>query len=155
MFTGIQALHHEKDTLEVHEVTKPHRRDTTSSHDEFSRYAASYKLIPTTSPPHPVTTNPQIYIAKERRCINLSTKEDRQPRNDFRCSSSQATKQYGVCTVSPAKKTTSAIIEGTSDKRLQFQVNWLNISRDTSIKVRPKNSSNTLNFHSFQTLTLI
>ena len=27
------------------------------------------------------TTKPQIYIPKERRCINLSMKEDRQPRN--------------------------------------------------------------------------
>ena len=32
------------------------------------------------------------------------------------------------------------------DKSLQFQVNRLNIARDTSIKARPKNSSQNLNF---------
>ena len=59
---------------------------------------------------------------------------------------SQATKQYDVSTALPAKKTTTAIIEVKIDKRLQFQVNWLNIARDTSIKARPKNSSENLNF---------
>ena len=58
----------------------------------------------------------------------------------------QVTTQYGVYTASPAKKTTAAINEVQSDKSLQFQVNWLNISRDTSIKARPKNSSQNLNF---------
>ena len=42
--------------------------------------------------------------------------------------------------------TTSAIIEVMIDKSLQFQVNRLNIARDTSIKARPKNSSQNLNF---------
>ena len=65
-------------------------------------------------------------------------KEDRQPRHDFRCSSSQVTKQYGAYTASPAEKITSALIEVKIDKSLQFQVNWLNISRDISIKARPK-----------------
>ena len=87
---------------------------------------------------------PDLYL--EGATLNLSTKEDRQPRNDFRCSSSQVTKQYGAYTASPAKKTTSTIIEVTIDKSLQFQVNWLNIYRDTSIKVRPKNSSQTFEF---------
>ena len=41
---------------------------------------------------------------------------------------SQVTKQYGIYTASPAKKTTSAIIEVKIDKSLQFQVNWLNIA---------------------------
>ena len=54
--------------------------------------------------------------------------------------------QYGTYIVSPAKKTTSAIIEVTSNKSLQFQVNRLNISRDTSIKSQPKNSSQNLIF---------
>ena len=93
-----------------------------------------------------LTTKLQIYIAKERRCVNLSTKEDRQPRNDFRYSSSQVTKQYGAYTASPAKKTTSTIIEVKSDERLRFQVNWLSISRDTSVKARPKKSSQNLKF---------
>ena len=33
---------------------KLHKRDTTSSYDEFSRYAQSYKLIHTTPTTHPV-----------------------------------------------------------------------------------------------------
>ena len=139
----------------MREATKLHNRDTTSSYDEFLRYAQPYKLIPTTSTTHPVNNETYIYIAKERGCRNLFTKEDRQPRNDFRCSSSQVTNQYGAYTTSPSPKTTSTIIEVRIDKSLQFQVNWLNISRDTSIKARPKKSSKTLNFHSFQTLTPI
>ena len=79
-----------------------------------------------------------IYIAKERRCLNLFTKEDQQPQNDFRCSSSQVTKQYGAYTASPATKNTSAPFEVKIDKSLQFQVNWLNMPRDTSIKAWPK-----------------
>ena len=59
---------------------------------------------------------------------------------------SQATKQYDAYTVPPASKTTTAIIEVKIDKRLQFQVDRLNIARDTSIKVRHINSSQTLNF---------
>ena len=59
---------------------------------------------------------------------------------------SQVTKQHGAYTVSPAKQTTSAIIEVKIDKCLQFQVNRLNIARDTSIKARPKNASQNLNF---------
>ena len=59
---------------------------------------------------------------------------------------SQVTKQYGSCTASPAKKTTTAIIEVKIDTSLQFQVNWLNISRYTSIKAPPNKSSQNLNF---------
>ena len=73
-------------------------------------------------------------------------KEDRQPRNDFRCSSIQVTNQDGAYTASPAKKTTATIIEVTIDKSLQFQVNWLSIARDTSVKARPKKSSQNLKF---------
>ena len=62
------------------------------------------------------------------------------------CTPSQVTNQYGAYIVSPAKKATSAIIKDTSDMRLQFQVNPLNIARDTSIKARLKNSSQNLNF---------
>ena len=92
------------------------------------------------------TTKPEIYIAKARRSLNLFMKEDRQPRNNFRCSSSQVTKQYGTYTASPANKTTSTVIEVKSDKRLQFEVNWSSIARETSIKVRPKKSSQHLRF---------
>ena len=76
-------------------------------------------------------------------------KEDRQPRNDFRCSSSQVTNQYATYTSSPAKKTTSPIMEVLIDKSLQFQVNWLNISRDISIKARPKIHLKSEVLHSF------
>ena len=41
---------------------------------------------------------------------------------------SQVTKQYGAYTASPVKKTTSATIEVTIDKNLQYQVNRLNIA---------------------------
>ena len=37
----------------MNETTKLHKSDTTSSYDEFPRYAQSYKLIPTTSTTHP------------------------------------------------------------------------------------------------------
>ena len=59
---------------------------------------------------------------------------------------SQVTNQYGAYMVSPEKSATSAIINVKIDKSLQFQVNRLNITRDTSIKARPKNSSQNLNF---------
>ena len=85
-------------------------------------------------------------MPKERRCLNLFMKEDRQPRNDFRCSSSQVTKQYGAYTASPANKTTSALSEVTIDKRLQLQVNWLNIARDTSVRAQPKIHLKVMNF---------
>ena len=53
VFIGIHVLHHEKVTLEVHEVTKLHSRDTSPSYDEFSSHALSIKLIPTTYTIHP------------------------------------------------------------------------------------------------------
>ena len=40
--------------LEARKATKLHKRDTTSSYDEFLRYAQPYKLIPTTSTTRPV-----------------------------------------------------------------------------------------------------
>ena len=49
---------------------------------------------------------------------------------------------YGI----PIEENYISNIGITIDKSLQFQVNRLNISRDTSIKVRPKNSSQNLNF---------
>ena len=53
-FIGIQALHHEKSTLEARKVMKLHYRDSTSSNDEFSSYSQPIKLIFTTSTTHPV-----------------------------------------------------------------------------------------------------
>ena len=40
--------------MEANIIAKLHKRDTTSSYDEFLRYAQSYKLILTTSTTHPV-----------------------------------------------------------------------------------------------------
>ena len=54
VFNDIQAIHHEKSTLEARKVTKLHWRDLTSSNDEFSSYAQSIKLIFITSTIHPV-----------------------------------------------------------------------------------------------------
>ena len=54
MFIDIQAIHHEKSTLEARKVMKLNWRDSTSSNDEFSNYAQSIKFIPTGSTPHPV-----------------------------------------------------------------------------------------------------
>ena len=53
-FIDIQAIHHENPTLEAHEVTKLHRRDLTSSNDDYSSYALSIKLKSTRSTAHPV-----------------------------------------------------------------------------------------------------
>ena len=47
---GIQAVHHEKATLEARQVTKLLYRDSTSSNDKFSSYAQSNKLIFIRSP---------------------------------------------------------------------------------------------------------
>ena len=46
---AIQAIYHEKRTLEVREVAKLLWRDTTSSNDDFTSYRRSIKLIPPTS----------------------------------------------------------------------------------------------------------
>ena len=59
---------------------------------------------------------------------------------------SQATRQYDAYTASPVKKIIQAIIEVKIDKSLQFQVKWLNIARDTSVKARPKIHLKILNF---------
>ena len=61
----IQAIHHEKSTLEAHEVTKLHWRDLTSSNDEFSSYAQSIKLISTRSTTHPMNNESIDYYSKE------------------------------------------------------------------------------------------
>ena len=49
----------------MNKITKLHKRDTTSSYDEFLRYAQSYKLILTTSTTHPVNNEtPNLYSEK-------------------------------------------------------------------------------------------
>ena len=58
----IQAINHEKLSLEVHEVTKLLRRDTTSSNDDFTSYGRSIKLIHTRSTTQPVkNATPDLY----------------------------------------------------------------------------------------------
>ena len=52
-------LQHEKTILEVNKTTKLHKRDMTSSYNEFPRYTQPYKLIPTTSTTHPVNNETQ------------------------------------------------------------------------------------------------
>ena len=52
VFFDIQAIHHEKPTLEAHEVMKLHRRDSTSTNDDFTSYAQSINPIFTTSTTH-------------------------------------------------------------------------------------------------------
>ena len=67
----------------------------------------------------------------------------------------QLTDSYGAYTATPAKKITKVIIEVKKDKSLQFQVNWLNIERDTSVRAQPKIHLKILNFSiPFVTLTL-
>ena len=59
---AIQAIHHEKPTLEVRKVTKLLWRDTTSFNDDFTSYGGSIKLIPTTSTIHLVKNEaPDLY----------------------------------------------------------------------------------------------
>ena len=59
---AIQTIHHEKPTLEVREVMKLLRRDTTSSNDDFTSYRRSIKLLPTTSTTYPVKNKtPDLY----------------------------------------------------------------------------------------------
>ena len=61
----IQAIHHEKPTLEAREVTKLHRRDSTSSNDDFTSYTQSIKLISTPSTTHPANNEtPDLYLEK-------------------------------------------------------------------------------------------
>ena len=58
----IQAIHHEKPTLEAREVTKLLQRDTTSSNDDLPSYAKSINHISTTSMTHPVNNDtPDLY----------------------------------------------------------------------------------------------
>ena len=75
-FIGIQAIHHEKSTLEAREVTKLHYRDSASSNDEFSSYAQSIKLIFTTSTTHPVN-NESLDLVSEGATLSKFIHEGR------------------------------------------------------------------------------
>ena len=116
-----------------------------TSHSTFYECSRSIPCKPQDSPHNPLTRLGVIisYSLRLERKITLPLIEE-----SFRptFTPSQVTKQYAAYTAFPAKKTTTAIIDVTIDKSLQFQVNRLNIARDTSIKARPKNSSQSLNF---------
>ena len=72
----------------MHEVTKLHSCDTTTSNDEFSSYTHSIKLIPTTSTTHPVTNDTQHLYSKGATLSNFyrGRKTDNHE-TDFHCSS--------------------------------------------------------------------
>ena len=57
----IQAIHHEKPTLESRKVTKLFCRDSTSSNDYLPSYAQSIKLISTPSTTHPVNNETLVF----------------------------------------------------------------------------------------------
>ena len=116
-----------------------------TSHPTFYECSRSILCKPQDSPHSPLTRLGVIisYSLCLERIITLpSIQESFRPT----FTPSQVTKQYGAYTASPAQKTTTAINKDTIDKSLQFQVNRLNIARDTTIKARPKNSSQNLDF---------
>ena len=99
---------------------------TRFSSQSFDETGCDYFLFPTPGKKDHITIDPEIISPYFTRI--------------------QVTNQYGAYMASPAKKTRTVIIEVKSDRSLQFQVNRLNIARDTGIKARPKNSSQNLNF---------
>ena len=140
--TLYKFIHEERPT-----TTKPTfvALPSLTSHSTFYECSRSILCTPQDSPQRPLTRLGVIisYSLRLERKITLpSIQESFRPT----FTPSQATKQYDAYTAPPATKTPTAIIDVKSDKRLQFHINRLNIARDTSIKVRPKNSSQTLNF---------
>ena len=115
-----------------------------TSHSTFHESSRGLLCQPQDSPHSPVTRLGLIisYSLRLERKITLPLIQKSFPPM---FPPSQVTKQYGAYTASPANKATSAIIEVKIDKSLQFQVNRLNIARDTGIKSQPKNSSHNLN----------
>ena len=116
-----------------------------TSHSTFYKCSRGRLCQPQDSPHSPLTRLGVIisYSLRLERKITLPSIQ-----KSFRptFTPNQVTNQYGAYTASPAMKTTSALIEVRINNRLQFQVNRFNISRDTSINARPKNSSQNLNF---------
>ena len=116
-----------------------------TSHSTFYKCSRSILCKPQDSPHSPLMRLGVIIsysLHLERKITLPSIQESFRPT----FTPTQVTKQYGAYTASPAQITTTAIIEVTNDKRLQFQVNRLNIARDASIKARPKNSSKNMDF---------
>ena len=110
-----------------------------TSHSTFYDCSGGILCQPQHSPHSPLTRLGVIisYSLRLERKITLPSTSIISPYFTL----SQVTKQYGAYVASPAQKTTSAIIEVKIDKSIQFQVDRFNIARDTSIKARPKNSS--------------
>ena len=73
---AIQAVNHEKSTLEACKVTKLHYRDSTSSNDEFSSYAPSIKLI-STRPTTPSVNNETLDLYLEGATLSKFIHEGR------------------------------------------------------------------------------
>ena len=115
-----------------------------TSHSTFYEYSRGILCQPQDSP-HSLLTRLGVIISYSLRLERKITLPSTSIISPY-FTPSQVTNQYGVYMASPAKKTTSTIIDVMIDKSLQYQVNLLNIARDTSIKTRPKNSSQILNF---------
>ena len=126
-----------------------------TSHSTFYKCSRSILCKPQTCPHSPRTRLGVIIsysLGLERKITLPLIQESFRPT----FTQSQVTKQYGVYTASPAPKTTTALIKVKLDKNLQFQVDRLNITRDTSIKAWQKNSSQNYEFFIPSiTLTLI
>ena len=108
-----------------------------TNHSTFYECSRSILCKPQESPHSPLTRLSVIisYSLRLERKITLpSIQESFRPT----FTPSQVTKQYDAYTASTVTKTTTAIIGVKIDKSLQFQVNRLNITRDTSIKAWPK-----------------
>ena len=98
-----------------------------TSHSTFYECSRSILCKPQDSPHSPLTRLGVIIsysLHLERKITLPLIQESFHPT----FTPSRGTKQCGAYTASPAKKTTSAIIEVTIDKRLQLQVNRLNIA---------------------------
>ena len=115
-----------------------------TSHSTFYEYSRGI-LCPPQDSPHSLWTRLGVIISYSLRLERKITLPSTSIISPY-FTPIQVTNQYGAYTVSPAKYTTSAILEVKSNKSHHFQVDWLNIARDTSIKARPKNSSQYLNF---------
>ena len=116
-----------------------------TSHSTFYECLRSILCKPQ-DPPHSALTRLGVIISYSLRLERKITLPSFQDSFCPMFTPSQATNQYDAYTSSIVPKTTTAILEVTRDKSLQFQVNRLNISRDTSIKTQPKNSSQNLYF---------
>ena len=87
-------------------------------HSTFRECSKGILCLPPTSHHSPLT-RPVVIILYTFSCPTFTT--------------NQVTNSYDTYTTALTTQTTSAIIEIKTNKSLQFQVNWLNIARVTSI----------------------